>query len=54
MMEEFIIWICGTWEFPSKKEGIPYTQEELNLEWKKDGYRFLLPKKVYGIFKRQE
>ncbi len=41
---------CDTWEFPSKKEGIPYTQEELNLEWEKDGYRFLLPKKVGMVY----
>lgn len=39
-----------SWEFPSKKEGIPYTQEELNLEWEKDGYRFLLPKKVGMVY----
>ena len=41
---------CDIWEFPSKKELIPYTQEELNLEWEKDGYRFLLPKKVGMIY----
>lgn len=41
---------CDIWEFPSKKELIPYTQEELNLEWEKDGYRFLLPKKVGMVY----
>lgn len=38
------------WEMPSKKELIPYTPEELNLEWEKDGYKFILPKKVGMVY----